>query len=452
MPVPFQTINEGLASPKESVVSKQELIQSVMGSLRQDQQETAANLYRRAKEDIGYELMNAIGRGELARPLATMFLQVKDFYKAAQVFERLDRKREAAQNYGKAGACDLAAELFANIGELAASAEMYERGGSYGRAAELFDLAEQGTNAGRNYAKVEEYFLAGRAFARSGDEMKALECLQKVRPDNASYPEAVELLGPILEKMGFAEIAIEKYRGIVADKGVSPENVKVFYRIARMQESAGRLDEARQTYSKILEVDIGYEDVQQRYRALKDPAQTIGACPAPPFPGAQCIPTGLIVLDEDTSLIEKSVLFQDLTFEEKRTFLAMAERRTFKAGEPLLLEGNPLPGLALLHHGTVGVGMKLDGKNINLRRFGPGDHFGEMTVCESRNARVTAVAETDGDYLIVPGDRVRCLLEGSPALAVKVLKNLIAAMDVHLDQFRDAVRAVWRHGSASGPA
>ncbi len=65
-------------------------------------------------------------------------------------------------------------------------------------------------------------------------------------------------------------------------------------------------------------------------------------------------------------------------------------------------EGSPFPGLVLLHRGTIGVGMKLEGKDIRLRKFGPGNHFGEMTVHGVKNSRVTAVAQTDGDYIVVP--------------------------------------------------
>jgi hypothetical protein len=36
---------------------------------------------------------------------------------------------------------------------------------------------------------------------------------------------------------------------------------------------------------------------------------------------------------------ERSVLFQDLTFDEMRSFLATAERRSFKVRELILREG-----------------------------------------------------------------------------------------------------------------
>jgi tetratricopeptide (TPR) repeat protein len=380
-----------------------------------------------------------------------VFLTAKDFYKAAQVFEALDRKKEAAQNYEKAGAFDSAAEWYANIGELAMSAEMFERGGAHSRAAPLFEQSEKWLDAARNYAKAGEHFLAGRSFAKGADKKKALECFQRVPQDDPSYPEAVDLLGPILEEMGFAELAIQKYKEIIGDQQVTPENAPVFYRVARLQESSHRLEEAKQMYTKILEMDLGYQDVQARYRALKEGKEARSATPPSSVAGEQSGSGGLAILNEDTSFFERSVLFKDLTFDEMRGFLAMADKKSFKARELILREGGPLPGLCLIHHGTMAVGMKLDGKDIGLRRFGPGDHFGEMTVHGEKTSRVTAMAEADGDYIVIPVDRMRAFLERNPTLKAKLLKNMMAAMDVHLEQFKEVVQALWKRGKASSP-
>jgi tetratricopeptide (TPR) repeat protein len=443
--MPFKTVEEGLASSQESIVSKKDLIAGVINCLKQEQVDPAAQLYRRSKEDIGYELMNVVGSGEAAKLLASMFLQARDFYKAAQVFETLDMRKEAAQNYEKAGAFDSAAEWYANIGELTLSAEMFERGGAHARAAPLFEQSNKWLDAARNYASAQEDFLAGRAFLRGGDRKGALACLQKIQPDDPFYPEAVALLGPILEEMGFADLAIQKYKGIIADGPVSPESAPLFYRLARLQESSHQLEEARQTYSKILEMDLGYEDVQDRYRALKE-GRSVDPPSPPSLPGERSGSGGLVILDEDTSFFERSVLFQDLTFDEMRNFLAMAEKKTFKAGELILREGSPFPGLVLIHRGTIAIGMKLDGKDVRLRKFGAGDHFGEMTVHGERSSRATALAETDGDYVIVPGERLRPFLERNPSLNAKLLRNMMAAMDVHFEQFQEVIQALWRRG------
>ena len=437
----LQSPQQGLASPHESVVSKADLIEGVLASLKQGQITDAAGLYRRSKEDIGYELMNVAMGGELAKSLAKIFLDVRDYYKAAQVFEKLDMKLEAAQNYEKAGAYGEAAELYASVGNMGNAAEMLERGGSYARAAPLFEQAGQWLDAGRNYAKAEESFLAGSAFLQGGDKNKALECLQKVQADDASYPQAATLLGPILEDMGFQELALQKYRDATQDEPIGPDNKSTYYRLARAYEANGQLEDAKQVYAKILESDLGYEDVQDRYRTLKEgKAQTS----APSIAETPKHPPSVVVLNEDRSLFEQSVLFRDLTFDEMRSLLEIAESRSFKSGELILREGQPFPGLVLVRQGEIAIGMNLGGKDIRLVTFGAGDHLGEMTVQGAKSSRVTAVATTDGDYIVVAADRIGPFLDRNPRLSAKLMKNLMAAMDVHLEQTKQVIKSLWK--------
>ena len=54
----------------------------------------------------------------------------------------------------------------------------------------------------------------------------------------------------------------------------------------------------------------------------------------------------------------------------------------------------------------------------------------------TKNSRVTAGAETDGDYVVIPVQRIRTFLDRNPTLNAKILKNMMAAMDVHLEQFK----------------
>lgn len=109
----------------------------------------------------------------------------------------------------------------------------------------MFEQAGQWLDAARNYEKAEERFLAGRAFAQAGDHKKALDCLQKVPSDDDSYAGAVALLGPILEEMGFPELALQKYREAVHDEPVGAENASAYYRLALACQASGPLDEPK---------------------------------------------------------------------------------------------------------------------------------------------------------------------------------------------------------------
>ena len=46
-------------------------------------------------------------------------------------------------------------------------------------------------------------------------------------------------------------------------------NIAIFYSLGRLYESSGQIDEAKEIFSRVLENDVTYEDVQDRYRKLK---------------------------------------------------------------------------------------------------------------------------------------------------------------------------------------
>ncbi len=447
-----QPLEPGLSPEKQAVVTKKDLINGVIASLKGNEPDKAANLYRRCKEDVGYELMNLVGRGQLAKPLADVFLQAKDYYKAAQVFESLEMKKEAAENFAKGGDFGSAADIYGQLGDVARCAEMFERGGSYGRAAPLFAQADQWPDAGRNYQLAEERFLAGEAFVRAGDKTAALECLQKVSTDDPSYPQSVSLLGPILDEMGFSELAIQKYEEITQNAAIDSENMGVFYGLAKLYESAGQADTAKGIYTQILEKDLTYKDVQERYRTLKEggaATQNVSPAATPsPAPVDAEVPH-LVHVEEDRSFFEENILFRDLTFDEIRAVLNLADRVDYKAGERIINENESLPGVIINQKGQLDIGMNMDGKDIRIARFEKGEHFAEMTVVGPQKAKVTVVAATDGSYILIPREKLQVFLESNVQLKGKILKNTLAALDAHLLGAKEIIKQLWSRGKSA---
>ena len=443
-----QPLEPRLSPEKQAVCTKKDLINGVMASLQGNEPDKAVNLYRRCKEDVGYELMNLVGRGPLAKPLADVFLQAKDYYKAAQVFESLEMKKEAAQNFAKGGDFGSAADMYGQLGDVASCAEMFERGGSYGRAAPLFAQAGRWPDAGRNYQLAEERFLAGEAFVRARDKQKALECLQKVSTDDPSYAQSVSLLGPILDEMGFSELAIQKYQEITQNAAIDSENMGVYYGLAKLYESTGQVDTAKGIYAQILEKDLTYKDVRQRYQSLKEGGQEVASAPTP-APGGDAEVPHLVHVEEDRSFFEENILFRDLTFDEIRSVLNLADRVDYKAGERIVHENGAFPGIIINQKGQLDIGMNMDGKDIRIARFEVGEHFGEMTVVGPQKAKVTVVAATDGSYILIPREKLQALLESNAQLKGKILKNTLAALDDHLLGAKEIIKQLWSRGKTA---
>jgi tetratricopeptide (TPR) repeat protein len=389
--------------------------------------------------------MNLVGGGPLAENLAKFFWGAKDFYKAAQVFEKQGKLEEGAKAFEQAEAYDSAADVYGRIGNVAKAAEMLERGGSYVRAAPLFAGAGRWLDAGRNFEKADQTFQAGEAYVKGGDRKKALESLQKVDRTDPDYLRAVSYLGPILDEMGLPELAIHKYREAIGDASVDEDNISIFYGLGKLCDSSNLIEDAKDIYGKILERNVMYEDVQERYRALKTkaagpPAQAVQA---PQQGEAQPGYSNVVVLSEDQSFMEKSLLFRNLTFDETREIYHLAEKRSFGVDEVIIREDEMYKGVTLLQKGTVWVSMNIEGRDVRLARFGSGNFFGEQALLAPKKAEISVTGSEAGSYLFFETEKLGAYLESHPNLATKVMKNIILALDFYLLQSKEIMKTMW---------
>ena len=74
-------------------------------------------------------------------------------------------------------------------------------------------------------------------------------------------------------------------------------------------------------------------------------------------------------------------MFDVVSDEQARAFLALARRRRFKRGEVVFHEGDPGDTLRLVDRGHLAVRVTTPlGDTATLRVLGPGDYFGELAV------------------------------------------------------------------------
>jgi tetratricopeptide (TPR) repeat protein len=58
-------------------------------------------------------------------------------------------------------------------------------------------------------------------------------------------------------------------RALDGDYGVEDELIGIFYLMGRAQETLGNTDDALEFYEKVFSLDINFEDVTERLRALR---------------------------------------------------------------------------------------------------------------------------------------------------------------------------------------
>ncbi|MCX7625768.1 MAG: protein kinase [Candidatus Sumerlaeaceae bacterium] len=257
----------------------------------------AAEWYAKAGDNAkAAELFEDVASYEKAYEL---YLQMGDYERAASNIQRVGDSRTAARNYEIVGKFDKAALLYEEIGDLPRAAKCYANAGSNLKAAKLFhqlgdellaaehfELAGDHKQAGYLFRKLEQDERAVENWekwlaANPGDGQVAWE-LSQIYAGTARYNEAIKVLQSIQDDPELrrdvlrlmAECFIEKgLYEVAADRlleALGPEwkaqrdNLELVYDLAIAFERAGRLEEAKELYSKILAVDYYYRDVVQK--------------------------------------------------------------------------------------------------------------------------------------------------------------------------------------------
>jgi CRP-like cAMP-binding protein len=104
---------------------------------------------------------------------------------------------------------------------------------------------------------------------------------------------------------------------------------------------------------------------------------------------------------------------------------AVADERSFGAGQVIVREGEVGDELFVLLEGTVRVErVEPDGSARMLRTYGPGDHFGELAVLLERPRVATVTADDDVRTLVIGGDGLTAILRERPDAAMAMLATL----------------------------
>ncbi len=135
-------------------------------------------------------------------------------------------------------------------------------------------------------------------------------------------------------------------------------------------------------------------------------------------------------LEASTKLdaLGQSPLFKHLTYKEQIAVLGISRLRTYRPGEDIVIEGDPMGDMYLLLRGRVSV---LKG-GAPVASLLSGSHFGEMGLVDEgkRSATVRALIPTRA--LVLPREDVMNLMKREPVLAVKLLWAIVQVLSERL--------------------
>jgi hypothetical protein len=134
----------------------------------------------------------------------------------------------------------------------------------------------------------------------------------------------------------------------------------------------------------------------------------------------------LVSTELDTMLLLRRIpLFAGLEPEDLQRIAAVVTEREYPRGTALMREGDIGDELVVIVEGAVRIVQAApDGSERFIRRFGAGDHVGELAVLRDRPRTATVIAEEDVRGLTLGGDGLRAILRERPEAAMAMLATL----------------------------
>lgn len=395
----------------------------------------AVHLYQSMSQDLGEELLTdlRVESSALLRSLARMFLESRDYKRAANCFEHLGDPRRAAQLYEQGGKYLEAARLFLSAQELGRAADMYLRGGQPAEAARLYEASGSPTLAGEAFEKAGDLMSASRAFAKVKNHARAVDMLQKVTDSDPNYPDARLMLGSILASMGRFDLAARVFVQSVAGRPLPTAHAaEICYRLGHVFSKLGEPAKAVAAFEKAQSISPGYRDAAAQIAAVRAGAPA-GAPTAPaPTPAPVTTPDAasvqlgnpVVKLLEDFNTLKDMPLARDLSLDDLRSLYAQCEPVSIAAGQPLITEGQPGEALFIIRKGTVDI--RVGGKVV--AQLKEGACVGEMALVDDGPTSATAVAAGPVTAFRLPKQNFRRLMTANVGLALGMYRVFVETM------------------------
>jgi CRP-like cAMP-binding protein len=130
--------------------------------------------------------------------------------------------------------------------------------------------------------------------------------------------------------------------------------------------------------------------------------------------------------EDVAELLARVPAFEQLGPAELGEVAAVAVPRRFGAGEAVFREGDASNTCYVVREGHArALREHVDGRQITLATFGPGDIFGELAMFDDERRSATVEAIDDLDALAVLGSDMRRLMHEHAELAVKLAVPLV---------------------------
>src|SRR5258707_5318206 len=133
----------------------------------------------------------------------------------------------------------------------------------------------------------------------------------------------------------------------------------------------------------------------------------------------------VVVTRAEPELLAQVGLFVDLTTAELVGLASLMRPRPYAKGEVIYLRGDPGTAFYVIASGKVKIALTSpDGKELILRRLGPGGFHGELALLDDEPRSADAVSTEASVLLVLQRDAFRHFLSEHPGIATKLLSTV----------------------------
>lgn len=129
--------------------------------------------------------------------------------------------------------------------------------------------------------------------------------------------------------------------------------------------------------------------------------------------------------NEEKSCLERVPIFSHLDTKEMVEVSMTSTHKHYKKGETIYLEGEISEKLFVINKGKVKISkLSEEGKEQIIRILDAGDFMGELSLFTKFPLKNNAEALEDTSVCIIDNKKINNLIEKSPSIALKILKEL----------------------------
>ncbi|MGC8578805.1 MAG: protein kinase domain-containing protein [bacterium] len=211
-------------------------------------------------------------RANLKKLAAEFYTKLEEWDKASELYLSINDKRSAAEVMEKAGwyekASAVMASYYEDSGMKQEAIQIYEKIGKLEEAARLYESIGEKMKAAELYARAGKCIISAKLFKDIGYVDKALSVLETLPAEDRDNDEAMLLKLDLIMEKGLFSDAEQIITKMLDGKSPSQSNLQLYYKLANVYEEEGKAKDALTIYNKLIKIDPEYADIRNRIERL----------------------------------------------------------------------------------------------------------------------------------------------------------------------------------------